>query len=63
MEVLLLKLYVFKQYIIYIYAYVYELLILNKCSHTGCHIEVALYLFVTFAGKQLLKSLFDIYYP
>jgi hypothetical protein len=62
MEVLLLKRYVFKQYII-LYAYVYEPLILNKCSHTGCHIEVALYLFVTFAGKQLLKSLFDIYYP
>ncbi|CAF0843667.1 unnamed protein product [Brachionus calyciflorus] len=35
----------------------------ETCSHTGCHIEVAFYLFITFVAKQMLKSIYDIAYP
>lgn len=39
------------------------LIFVLKCSHTGCHIEVAFYLFITFVAKQMLKSAYDIAYP
>jgi hypothetical protein len=34
-----------------------------KCSHTGCHIEIAFYLFINFAAKQMIKSFIEIGYP